>query len=122
MSNSGTDLGTDIQLIASNSQMDGASIITSPTEGSIGKGGDVTIMATGPASFNNSFIDTHSDVANGGGGAVKVSASDLTLHNTTIMTSVFGDGVTPVTSGGGGGAVTLRGSDKRIILHDRLSN
>jgi filamentous hemagglutinin family protein len=94
----------------------GATILTNPAFGSTGQGGAVTIVATGPASFNDSVIDTHSDVANGGGGAVSVSASDLTLQNTTIMTSVFGDSVTPVT--GGGGAVTLAATVGSLSMTD----
>jgi filamentous hemagglutinin family protein len=94
----------------------GATMLTNPAFGSTGQGAAVTIAATGPASIADSFIDTHSDAANGGGGDVSVSASDLTLERTTIMTGVFGDGITPVA--GSGGAMSLSATTGSLSLTD----
>ena len=94
----------------------GATVLTNPAFGSTGQSGAVTIATTGPASISDSIIDTHSDVGTGSGGAISMSASDLTLQNTTIMTGVFGDGITPGT--GSGGAVTLMATNGTLSLTD----
>ena len=96
----------------------GASILTNPTFGSTGQGGAVTIAVTDSASFINSTIDASSLSANGDGGSVSVTGSNLTLQDSTIMTGVFGDGITPIT--GGGGAVTLTGTESVTLTRSSI--
>ena len=136
-SNSGTGPSADVQLIALNVQMDGASIITSPAVGSIGKGGDVTISVTGSATFTDSQIQTNAvpDFVSfvGSAGVVSITAdASLTMTNTRIdaSSSFAGGDAGPVTltsngpisltdssistsasAPGNGGAVTITGKD-----------
>ena len=99
----------------------GAQILTSPVAGSAGQGGTVTILTTGPASFTDSTIDTHSDAGNGGGGAVSVTGSDITLQNTGLMTGAYGDFLTPTIISGGAGAVTLTGSKSISLIGSSIT-
>jgi filamentous hemagglutinin family protein len=98
------------QLIAT-----GAQVLTSPAVLSAGSGGSVNISTSGPVSFTDSLVDTHSD-ANGGGGAVNVEASTITLQNTQINTGAFGDFLTASIIEGAGGTVDLRAIENVTLV------
>lgn len=119
-SNFGTDPGADVQLIASNVQMDGASMLSTTTGngpgGNIsvtnaqtvnltngaaisvatsgsGRGGDV-VIAAGNVHLDTSTITTGTS-GPGRGGDVRITADSLTLENASVITTKteFGDGV-----------------------------
>ena len=128
----------------------GATINTSPVEGSFGSGGSVTIDVTGSATFTDSMIQTNPVDFSfaGSAGATSILANDsLIMTNTTIDTSTefaLGDSgaVTLGTNGplsvtdstintrsdlsGNGGAVTVTGMDVTMgrtrIITDVLSD
>jgi len=88
----------------------GATILTNPSFDSAGQGGAVTVTASDTASFTNSTIDTSAFPANGvsqNAGAINVTASRVSLEDSTFLTEAFGDGITA----GSGGAVTLTATD-----------
>lgn len=113
----------------------GASIVTSPAEGSAGSGGVVTIAVSDSATLSEASVLTNSLLA-GGAGAVSITAdTSLAITNTTIDSTTvlaLGDSgaVTLTTTGplsvtdstintrsdlsGNGGAVTVTGMD--VIL------
>lgn len=119
----------------------GATINTSPVEGSFGSGGSVTIDVTGSATFTDSMIQTNPVDFSfaGSAGATSILANDsLIMTNTTIDTSTefaLGDSgaVTLTTNGllsvtdstintksdlsGNGGEVTITGMD---VIMDRV--
>ena len=84
-SNSGADPGADVQLIASNVQMDGASISTL-TVGP-GRGGDVIVTAGALTLKGDSQIFTRNDSV-GRGGDLQLNVETLTLaEGATLKTS-----------------------------------
>ena len=110
-SNSGADPGADVQLIASNVQMNNASML-SETKGD-GPGGNMVITAgtAGNVSLvDGSKITTKTSVGSGLGGDVHLTAGSLTLENASEIITETGLG-----SGAGGdlflnvGTLNLRG-------------
>jgi hypothetical protein len=81
-SNSGTDPGADVQLIASNVQMDGA-FITTLTSGS-GRGGDVIVTAETLTLQGDSQISTENNSV-GRGGDLQLNVGTLTLKEGAIL-------------------------------------
>jgi filamentous hemagglutinin family protein len=73
-SNVGADPGADVQLIASNVQLDGASI-QSMTTGS-GRGGDISIAGAQTVNLTNGAQVVSRTDGSGDGGAITVSATD----------------------------------------------
>ena len=115
-SNAGPDPGPDIQLIATNFQMDGASI-QSMTTGS-GRSGAVTIRASDTASLTDgSLIMTSSSAPYGDAGPVSIAASHVILQDSFILTEYAGDG----TTAGNGGAVTLTGTNSVSVMRSTIS-
>ena len=83
-SNSGTDQGADIQLIASHVEMDEASM-SSTTTGA-GPGGDIT-ASVGTLSLTNSALIITGTSGPGRGGDVHITADSLTLESTSRITT-----------------------------------
>jgi len=105
-SNSGTDPGADVQLIASNVQMDGVFMLSQTTGDE--PGGNVTIQGRmGAGSAADSVVLTNSSTINtvtsgtGNGGEVQLTARILTIENASQILTATADG------GGLGGDVVL---------------
>ena len=104
----------------------GAKILTNFASGTTGHGGDVTIATTGSTAFTSSTIDTRTIdpqsalVKGDDAGAINITASDLTLTNSGILTGVRGDPAAASLSTGTGGAVTLTGSDSVTLTHSAI--
>ena len=97
-SNSEADPGADVQLIASNVQMDGASI-QSLTTGD-GPGGNLTVNASNVNFTNASIITTESD-GTAAGGNILIQASNVQLDGASIQSLALGDG--------SGGSISIGG-------------
>lgn len=116
-SNTGAEVGADVQIRTRAFQMKGATIQATSTGG--GQSGAVSISASDEASFTDSTIDTRSILptnplfSNGKGGAVTVTAPTVSMEGSLIITSVIGDGITSTTASSG--AVRLS-STKSISL------
>ena len=83
--NSGTDLGADVQLIASKVQIAGASFIVSQTDGS-GGGGDVNVKADSMVLSGGSTIGSFTN-GSGAGGGISITAKSLDLKGLSTVNS-----------------------------------
>ena len=141
-SNSGTEPGADIQLIASNVQMDNSivstttagnghagdilmasnslqvesTLITSsatPLPGLLGgDGGTIHLDITQDAHLSNSTIDSQT-VANGKAGDISVEATRLTLNSSSLST-----GTTPQSGSTGGNAGDIQVTVGQLTMND----
>src|SRR5262249_14342463 len=81
--------GADVQLVASNIQLDGASIQSTTTAD--GPGGNITVNATNANLINGSNITSESD-GTAAGGNILLQASNVQMDGASIQSLSTGDG------------------------------
>ncbi len=117
-SNAGADPGADVQIIAGNLQMDGASI-QSLTTGA-GNAGAITIAAEESVSLLSGSFITASSFFGGNSGPVTITAPTVSLQDSGIVTLAqgFGSDLSTV----GAGTVTITASKSLSLVNFRIDS